>query len=91
MAVLTDDDVVAIEEEMDEEKLPLVFDNDDVEVNRERGKTFGVMPTILPPPVPPCAMAIPGVMPTIEPPVFWPKGKTSTSLGRLIRLRALRR
>lgn len=41
MAVLTDDDVVAIEEEMDEEKLPLVFDNDDVEVNRERGKTFG--------------------------------------------------
>lgn len=37
------------------------------------------MPTILPPPLPPAAIAIPGVMPTIEPPELWPNGTTSQS------------
>lgn len=29
----------------------------------------GVMPTILPPPEPPWAIAMPGLMPTMEPPL----------------------
>lgn len=52
-------------------------------ITQDEESSPGVMPTMLPPPLPPDAKAMPGVMPTMEPLTVWPKCSTSTSEAKL--------